>query len=111
MLARYSIDITFGKAVAVFKANQPLSRDDINARLRVQPFNDQESWHMLVDPNRGTNHVRAMLDDDFNDNREFAILVGEELLLHRAREFAIRLYDLSPDNYDEQELWLRSIRP
>lgn len=103
MLRRYSIDVTFGRPVVVYESPRRTTREQICDLLNLQPYSERDK-HMLV-RNMGIarNHVVAMFDPQFYENRQFVVASNDVELLKKADTFAVRLYELSPHNYDQVE--------
>lgn len=101
MLRRYSIDVTFGRTVVVYESPRRTTREQICDLLNLQPYSERDK-HMLVRKSGiARNHVVAMFDPDFFDNKQFVVAANDSELLKKADTFAARLYELSPHNYDQ----------
>ena len=99
MLHHYSINVSFGRSVTVFRTKVAVTSTDMPELLQLRPF-DERDWHRLMGLPDGS-PVMAMLDLEFSANQEFGVASEESELMARALQFADELYEFTPENYDE----------
>lgn len=99
MLHHYSINVSFGRPVTVFRTKVPVTAAEMPKLLQLRPF-DERDWHRLMGLPEGS-LVMAMLDLEFSANQEFGVASEESEVMARALQLADRLYEFTLENYDE----------